>query len=45
MVALITLTALSLATSVYGHGYLITPQSRTSLGVEVRTIPLLSMAF
>jgi hypothetical protein len=44
MVALITLTALSLATSVYGHGYLILPESRTSLGVEVRTISLLNMS-
>ncbi|KFY35205.1 hypothetical protein V494_06121 [Pseudogymnoascus sp. VKM F-4513 (FW-928)] len=28
------LTALSLATFVHGHGYLITPESRTSLGVK-----------
>ncbi|OBT63701.1 hypothetical protein VE03_06159 [Pseudogymnoascus sp. 23342-1-I1] len=33
MKTLSTLTALSLATFVHGHGYLITPQSRTSLGV------------
>ncbi|ELR05959.1 hypothetical protein GMDG_01921 [Pseudogymnoascus destructans 20631-21] len=34
MVAFITLTALSLATSVYGHGYLVVPESRTGLGHE-----------
>ncbi|KFY53439.1 hypothetical protein V496_07594 [Pseudogymnoascus sp. VKM F-4515 (FW-2607)] len=34
MKALSSLTALSLATFVHGHGYLITPQSRTSLGVK-----------
>ncbi|KFY34880.1 hypothetical protein V494_06392 [Pseudogymnoascus sp. VKM F-4513 (FW-928)] len=34
MVSLITFTALSLATSVYGHGYLVVPNSRTGLGHE-----------
>ncbi|KFY79000.1 hypothetical protein V499_01950 [Pseudogymnoascus sp. VKM F-103] len=34
MKTLSALTALSLATFVHGHGYLITPQSRTSLGVK-----------
>jgi len=43
MVALVTLIALSIATSVYGHGYLVLPNSRTGLGHEVRTIPLLSI--
>ncbi|OBT82150.1 hypothetical protein VE02_09112 [Pseudogymnoascus sp. 03VT05] len=34
MKTLSALTALSLATFVHGHGYLITPESRTSLGVK-----------